>query len=178
MRRNMAGRSCSTCYGEQTEAGITDMSKRITIFLPNLTGGGVELVALNLTGGFPVNGHLVDLVVAEARGELLPIVPSWVKVIDLKAPRLRHALLPLVRYLRRRWPDVIQVSMWPLTVIGTAAAMIARTGTRVVVSEHIALSQQYGGSSLSLRASDLLGWEPKVALDDGLKGRSTISGRW
>lgn len=152
--------------------------KRIAIFLPNLGGGGAERVALASVADLAARGHKVDLVLVEARGDLLPLVPKSVRIVDLKARRIIAALPPLVRYLREERPDTLHAVMWPLTVIGTAAAMIARTGTRVVVSEHIALSQQYGGSSLSLRASDLLGWEPKVALDDGLKGRSTNSGRW
>ena len=68
--------------------------------LPSMGGGGAERVALTLVEGFAARGHQVDLVLAEAEGELLPLVPPGVRVIDLRAPRLRHAILPLARYLR------------------------------------------------------------------------------
>lgn len=118
--------------------------------LPSLGGGGAERVALTLVGAFVERGHRVDLVLAEARGELLPLVPPEVRVIDLQAPRLRHAIGPLARYLRRERPDAVQVSMWPLTVVAILARAIARSRARLMVSDHAALSRQYAHSPAAL----------------------------
>jgi glycosyltransferase involved in cell wall biosynthesis len=138
---------------------------RLAFLLPNFAGGGAERVALTLIEVLVDRGHAVDLVLAEAKGELLPLVPSGVRVIDLRAPRLRRAILPLGRYLRRERPDALQVNMWPLTIVGILAGMLARTRTRVVVSDHVTLTRQYGGNRatmMALRASTRL-FYPRAA---------------
>jgi glycosyltransferase involved in cell wall biosynthesis len=117
--------------------------------LPSMGGGGAERVALTLIEGFVARGHEVDLVLAEARGELLALVPPGVRIIDLRAPRLRHAILPLARYLRREKPDVVQVSMWPLTIAGILAKSLARSPARLVVSDHAILSRHYAHSAVA-----------------------------
>lgn len=121
-----------------------DGTERIAFLLPNLRGGGAERVAVNLARAFVTRGFAVDMVLASAEGELLPLLPPEVTVIDLKAPRFRSALLPLVRYLRDRQPTALQARMWPLTVIAILARRLARVPTRLVVSDHIVLSEQYG----------------------------------
>lgn len=126
--------------------------KRLAFLLPDMGGGGAERVALRLIADFIARGHEVDLVLVKATGELLPLVPAGVRVIDLGASRLRSALFPLVRYFRARRPHAIQISMWPLTIVGIIAARLARTGTRVVTSDHIVLTRQYGSSGRVFRA--------------------------
>lgn len=119
---------------------------RIAFLIPNLAGGGAERVALTLVRAFVDRGHEVDLLVMEKRGELVGQVPDKVRLVDLRTRRTRQVLAPLVRYLRDRRPDALQVSMWPLTIIGIAAARLARTGTRCVVSDHAVLSDHYAPS--------------------------------
>lgn len=115
--------------------------KRLALLLPDMRGGGAERVALNLCHAFVEAGHDVDLVLLAAEGELLPLVPREVRVFELGSKRLRGALLPFFRYLRRRRPDAVQVSMWPLTVIGLLAHRLARSPARILVSDHSALSK-------------------------------------
>lgn len=123
---------------------------RIAFVIPDLGGGGAERVALTLIAGLVERGHSVDLVVMQASGALRPLVPAGVRLIELGARRLRNALDPFVRYLRRERPAAIQVSMWPLTVIVLLAARIARTRARVVVSDHAPLSRHYAGQPRAL----------------------------
>lgn len=116
---------------------------RIAIFITNMRGGGAERVALNLADDFLTAGHEVDLVLMEAAGELMPLLPPQVRVIDLGARRIRSAVRPLIRYLRSERPAAVQASMWPLTVIAVIAHRLARSSSRLLLSEHIALSKQY-----------------------------------
>jgi glycosyltransferase involved in cell wall biosynthesis len=108
-----------------------------------MAGGGAERVTLTLLNYFSSQGHEVDLVLCQAQGELLDLVPPQIQIVELKARKMRQALWPLVRYLRKRRPDAMQVSMWPLTVIAVAARVLARTRTRLMVVDHAALSRQY-----------------------------------
>ncbi len=116
---------------------------RIAVLIPNMRGGGAERVALNLAGDFLAAGHMVDLVVMEATGELMPLLPPQVRVIDLGARRVRSAIRPLIGYLRSERPDAVQVSMWPLTVAAVIAHRLARSSSRLLLSEHVPLSRQY-----------------------------------
>ena len=116
---------------------------RIAFVIPDMRGGGAERVALSLIKGFVERGHEVDLVLLNARGELLELLPPAVRVVDLAAARMRHAIKPLVRYLRERQPDAIQASMWPVTVIAVIARRLARSAAMLVVSEHSNVTWQF-----------------------------------
>jgi glycosyltransferase involved in cell wall biosynthesis len=108
-----------------------------------MRGGGAERVALRLIEDFLRAGHEVDLVLLQKIGELLPLLPPEVQVFDLEAPRVRSGIVPMVRYFRRRRPHAVQISMWPLTVIGIIAHELARSKARIVTSDHAALSKHY-----------------------------------
>jgi glycosyltransferase involved in cell wall biosynthesis len=116
---------------------------RLAFLLPHLRGGGAERVALALITDFVAQGRDVDLLLMTVKGQLLPLLPSQVRVIDLHAPRIRDAIRPLIRYLREERPEGIQAFMWPLTVACVIAHRIARSNARLVLSDHTALSQEY-----------------------------------
>lgn len=123
---------------------------RIAFLLPNLTPGGAERVGLTLAQSFVERGHEVDLLVAEKRGTLIDQVPPGVRLVDLDAKRIRDVPFQLSRYLRERRPDALQVSLWPLTVAGIIGAWRSRVPIRVIVSDHISLSRQFGSEKLRL----------------------------
>lgn len=117
--------------------------KRLAFLLPDMRGGGAERVALRLIEDFLAAGHEVDLVMMRAVGDLMPLVPKEVTIVDLGVDRIRSVVAPLRRYFRKRKPDAIQISMWPLTIVGIVAHRLARSKAIVVLSDHIALSKQY-----------------------------------
>lgn len=115
--------------------------RRLALLLPNLGGGGAERVAVVLCRRFVELGHQVDVVLLQAQGELLPLLPEDADVVDLGARRIRQGIAPLRRYLQAAQPDVVLASLWPLTVVAMLADRLAggRCG-RVVVSDHSILS--------------------------------------
>lgn len=120
-------------------------ARKVAIFLPNLGGGGAERVALASAQDLASRGHRVDLVLVEAKGDLLPLVPAGVRVVDLKAHRIVAALPPLVRYLRDERPDALHAVMWPVTIIAIMAHRLARSSAKLLVSDQVALSRQVTG---------------------------------
>lgn len=134
----------------------------ISIFLPDLRGGGAERVQLDLAYEFAQAGHDVEIVLMRKTGELLKEAEENFSVIDLGAPRVRNVPVPLVRYLHIRQPDALLVAMWPLTAIAPVLACAVGLRRRVAISEHTILKQQYRSWGklhfIALRASTFLGY--------------------
>lgn len=129
---------------------------KITFFVPDLRGGGVERVRLLLAREFLAKGHEVDIVLLRKDGVLLDQVPDRVRIVDLGAKRVRQGFMPLVRYLREHQPSALIASMWPMTTMAILAAKFAGFDGRVVVSEHNALTRSArcdGFPGAALRAS-------------------------
>src|SRR5687767_13778396 len=133
-------------------------AKKVAILLPSLGGGGAEQVAVASAKDLASKDHQVDLLLVEARGELLPLVPESVRVIDLKADRIIAALPPLFRYLREDGPDTLHAHMWPLPLVPILASMLARSYARIVVSEHTSLSRHIRSGPQRL----LLRWSTRI----------------
>lgn len=130
---------------------MPEKRKKIAIVIPTLGGGGAERVALASATDLAKRGHRVDLVLVQAKGELLPLVPTAVRIVDLKAHRLLAALRPLAVYLRQNRPDTLHAHMWPLTVIAILAHRLARSTARLIVSGHTFLSRHVTGRWRSLQ---------------------------
>ena len=135
-------------------------SPRVAFLLPDMKGGGAERVALTLIRDFVARGYSVDLLLMNAGGDLLQLLPRQVRVIDLKANRVRNVVRPLVRYLNQHSPDALQVSMWPLTVAAITARALSRSKARLIVSDHAALSKQYAERGFLHR--QLLKWSIRL----------------
>ncbi|HBB31515.1 MAG TPA: glycosyl transferase [Cyanobacteria bacterium UBA8803] len=122
--------------------------KRIAFIIPDLDGGGLQRVALNLLKGLAVEGIPLDLVVANAEGRFLNDISSEVRVINLDTliqPRLSSCLgvtLPLVRYLRREKPQVLVCHLFTCNVVAAIAKIIALSPVKLACVEHISLADK------------------------------------
>lgn len=119
-----------------TRTQIVENRSQIAIYLPSLRGGGAEKVMVTLANGFAAYGYGVDLVLARAEGPYLADVSDKVRIIDLNASRVFFSLPALVRYLRRERPRALLSALNHANVIAVAARALARSATRLVVSEH------------------------------------------
>ena len=132
------------------------MVGRLAVFLPGLYGGGAERTMLKLAGGIARRGYEVDLVLVRAEGPYLVEVPAGVRLVDLRAMRSIVSVAALVRYLRREQPVALLSGLFT-NVIALWAGRLARTGTRVVVTERNTLSRttEHFASDMRMR---LLPW--------------------
>jgi len=126
--------------------------QKIAIYLPSLCGGGAERVMVTLANGIADRGYHVDLVLANAEGPYLKDVMPVVHIINLGASRVLFSLPPLVRYLREAQPDALLSALSHANVVAIIAAKIARTHTRIAVSERVTLtSEQYRAATVLSR---------------------------
>ena len=123
----------------------------VALFLADLTGGGAERAVLNLGGGIARRGHRVDLVLAAASGAFIDEIPGEVNVVDLRADRVRRAIAPLARYLRRQRPDVMLSTLHHACVAASVANAVSRTYTTVFLRESSTPSARAAGT-LDVRA--------------------------
>ncbi|MGZ2411028.1 glycosyltransferase involved in cell wall biosynthesis [Sphingomonas sp. F9_3S_D5_B_2] len=140
---------------------MTADTLRFAFLLPDLSGGGAERVTLTIIEDFLQRGHTVDLLLMRARGDLLPLVPRQVRIVEFGVERIRHLVWPLAKYIEHERPNALQISMWPLTVAGIVSRALSRTRSTLVVSDHSTLSRQYANRGRLHR--QLLKWSVRLA---------------
>ena len=112
------------------------MNRPIAFFIPTMDGGGAERVVINLLKGMVAHNLPLDLILANAEGPYLNLIPKQVRTIDLAAGRVVKAIAPLVRYLRTAKPKVIISHLNHANVIALVAKQLAFNNTKIVVVEH------------------------------------------
>ena len=116
-------------------------SGSVAFFLPSLRGGGAERVMLTLAGEFSRVGVRTFLVLAQAEGPLLSLVPPDVAVVDLGHRRVLRSCPGLVRYLRVEHPVAMISAMTHTNVVALWAKRVAGVETRMIVTERNTLSR-------------------------------------
>jgi glycosyltransferase involved in cell wall biosynthesis len=122
----------------------------VAVFLMDLQGGGAERVMLNLAEGLSEAGFKVDLVLVQAVGEYLAIVPPTIRVISLGCKRLISSIPAMGRYLQQHQPKVLLSALEDTNIIAIAARQWAkqwakhraRVKTQLIVTVHNQLSQE------------------------------------
>jgi glycosyltransferase involved in cell wall biosynthesis len=117
-------------------------SPKVALFLPNLSSGGAERVAVQLASGLVQAGLQVDLVLVRASGEYLPLVPAQARVIDLSAANAYRSGPALLRYLRRERPDGLISALDLTNLIALLARRAGRVSTRLAIQVHSTISAQ------------------------------------
>ena len=116
--------------------GAPVASRRSLAFvLPSFGGSGAERVLLGLLAGAVDRGVEARLVVFDPEGPLARLVPDGVSPIVLDRRRLRSALVPLVRTLRRLRPGVAFSTLGYVNLAIAAARPFLPRSTRLVLRE-------------------------------------------
>jgi len=137
----------------------------MTIFVPDLRGGGAERVMLHLAAGLGDN-YDVDLLVFRAEGEYMPEARALgVRVVALEATP-RSGFRPFLSYISKKKPSlVISALEWP-NLWNAMARMLGSGKTKAIVTEHTVPSVYYGTSRRTLlRAYPILARIPYRAVD-------------
>src|SRR5690349_11085155 len=131
--------SCSG-RGVQPKAGRV----RVAFLIPTLKGGGAERVFLTLLRHIDRAKFECTLVVVDLQGAtLLDEMPRDVELIDLKAKRVRYALLGIVRTIRRLQPDIVLSTLGHLNLAVALLRPLLPTHMRFIGRETCVVSAQH-----------------------------------
>jgi glycosyltransferase involved in cell wall biosynthesis len=110
-------------------------SRPIAIFIPSVHGGGAERAMLVFSKELVSRGYAVDLVLANLEGALTDLIPSGVRVVNLRSARMMRAIPKLIRYLRSVSPCAVYSTITHANIAATCAARFARLQAPVVVRQ-------------------------------------------
>ena len=85
----------------------------------------------------------MDLVLVKAEGELIHLVPSSVRLIDLNSNRAITSSKELFRYLRRERPIVILSSLIQTNLLAMLAKILFGKSLRVIVRQENMFSEEF-----------------------------------
>lgn len=80
---------------------------KISIIVPNLTGGGAEKIAVNLANYYSSLGYKIDLVLFKKYGAYIELLNNKINIVDLNVSRSRYAILSLRNYFKENKSNII-----------------------------------------------------------------------
>jgi len=109
----------------------------VLFVLPSLEHGGAERVVVNLANALQRSGQRPRIVLTDRSGGLATQLEPSVPVVALERPRVRAALIRIVRDIRRDPPDVLVATHTHLNLALCAARLLLPNHTRLVIREPI-----------------------------------------
>lgn len=108
---------------------------KVSLFIPNLHGGGAERVFINLAKIFSERGLSVNLVVGNSNGELINQIED-INLIDLESSSVVKAIIPLVRHLRKSKPDILMSAMPHANLAAIISVLLSGKKCKVISTVH------------------------------------------
>lgn len=125
----------------------TACRRSLAFYLPDLSGGGAERMTLTLIAELIARGARTTLLLGRAEGALSDQVPAGCETLVFTGGRTAAHLPQLVRFLRRRRPDVLLSGINHNNLVAMAAKLAAGSSTRLLVCLHNALSAESGSQA-------------------------------
>lgn len=113
---------------------------RVLLLIPHLGGGGAERVTALLTQGLPARKYDLHLGLITQSLRASDMVPAGVEIHAMGVRRVRWAIFPLVRLIRRLQPDLILSGMAHLNFLILLLRPLLPRKTRIVVRQNAMVS--------------------------------------
>jgi glycosyltransferase involved in cell wall biosynthesis len=119
----------------------------LAFFIPDLSVGGAEQVAITIVNGLAERGYDIDLLLSRASGELQSELSDQVSIVELppsKTPAVGVvAHLPsLVSYLHRRKPAALFPHLEHPSIVCLTINRLLDTDTTVIPTQHSAFGHE------------------------------------
>jgi len=118
----------------------------IAILLHDLRGGGAERVMLNLAKGMADAGRKVTLLLVNAQGDYLDLVPDNVDVVNLGKSNVFRAVPAIRAFLKDTRPVAALSALPHVNVALLLAGISARSRTKIVLTEHNQITLKANGA--------------------------------
>jgi glycosyltransferase involved in cell wall biosynthesis len=136
--------------GVREHSGATQIvdhhsTKRVSaaIYIHDLSPGGVERQCLVLARELQARGVDVVLVLHQVRGELVPLLPPGIPVVNLHSARTLQDVWRLRRFLLDEQPDVFLANVDHNNIAAALAKALAGTATKLIICQHNGLTPDY-----------------------------------
>lgn len=83
------------------------MKKSILFILPDLNAGGAERIVTTIANHLPREKFSPSIILLRKEGLYLDFLKEDIEIIDIKTPRIRHSLKPILQQIRKRKPDIV-----------------------------------------------------------------------
>jgi len=126
--------------------------RRVTLALPDFSGGGAERVFLDLASGLVARDVDVDIVVVRGEGELRSQVPPGARTVVLGVSDVSHCVPRLMRYLRTARPEAVVSALSHMNLAAILACRLVRPRVAIMVTQHnhLSTSTAHAGRRLDL----------------------------
>lgn len=81
--------------------------KSIIFILPDLNAGGAERIVTTIANHLPREKFDPKILLLRKEGAYLELLKDDVEIIDIKTPRIRHSIKPILKEIRRRKPNIV-----------------------------------------------------------------------
>ena len=116
--------------------------KTIIFILPDLESGGAERIVTTIANHLPREKFIPKIMLMRKEGAYLKLLKEDVEIIDLKVLRIRQSIIPILKEIKKRKPDLVfsgfgEVNAYlsPLIKLFPKTKFIARETN--VVSQHV-----------------------------------------
>lgn len=118
-------------------------TKRISLLISNLNGGGAQGVCVTVANGYAEQGWLVDLVVLNLKTAVYDDrVSDQVNLVVLDVDHARYAAPALLQYIRREQPKKILVFNYEMAILLVILRSIFRFKTKIIARNINTLSKK------------------------------------
>jgi len=116
---------------------------RVSLFMPNLAGGGAERAMLNLADGLSQR-YATELVLVKAEGAYLEeAIKKGIPLVDLKSSKPRYSLLAFARYVKEKRPHVVISALEAPSVFAALVKKLMGGAYKLIITEHSTPSRHY-----------------------------------
>lgn len=112
------------------------LNKKITIFIPNLGGGGAERVVCNLANSLILSGIRVEILLLNEQYPSKYYVNPLVKICYLNCSRVAFSVPHLIAYFKKNNPDVFLSVLTHANIAAIVSGALIGKLKKIYISEH------------------------------------------